>query len=124
MTNWEKKIYDKEIKKIVSSLEEGDVHYDGLIKWLKEEDKAGRISLTALGINEDKCVKFRKKGAKKSAQMWLESLRRGIFLPNEILSLFFQEVKSGGLSLAELGTSEKEIEELKSAKNKFEPVKR
>lgn len=50
---------------------------------------------------------------KKEAKGWLESLRKGTIYYNSFLGYMVKVVKEGGLSLADIGTNEDEIERLR-----------
>jgi hypothetical protein len=47
------------------------------------------------------------------AQKWLEPLRHGTFLYESFIANVREEAQKGNLSLADIGTSEKELEELR-----------
>ena len=74
----------------------------------------GRLSLADIGITEEKLEELRINGCKKSAVKYLDKLREGTDIPNFYTDNINKDLTEGGLSLADIGITEKDLEELRN----------
>jgi uncharacterized protein YjiS (DUF1127 family) len=85
---------------------------DSLINNFREYLTKGRLSLADIGITEENLEELRINGCKKSAIKYLNQLREGTDIPNFCTDNINKDLTEGGLSLADIGITEKELEEL------------
>jgi uncharacterized protein YjiS (DUF1127 family) len=85
---------------------------DSLINNFREYLTKGRLSLADIGITEEHLEELRINGCKKSAVKYLDKLREGTDIPNFYTDNINKDLTEGGLSLADIGITEKELEEL------------
>jgi uncharacterized protein YjiS (DUF1127 family) len=85
---------------------------DAFIEILRENLAKGELSLADIGITEEKLEELRINGCKKSAIKYLNQLREGIDIPNYFNSLLLDDITEGGLSLADIGITKEQLEEL------------
>ena len=94
-------------------LRNGTEMYDSFIGYLHREVGKGKLSLADIGTSEEELAKLRVKGAKTAAEKWLGYLRKGTDMYESFIGYLHREVGRGKLSLADIGTSEEELAELR-----------
>jgi hypothetical protein len=104
-----------EARRWLEYLRSGTGHYDTFLKYLREEVQRGGLTLEDVGTSEEELEQLRIKYFKANAQYWLEYLRSGTGHYDLSLKYLREEVQKGGLTLEDIGTSEKELEELRAA---------
>ena len=100
--------------KCLNSIINSTERVDSLIKNLREYLTKGRLSLADIGITEEKLEELRINGCKKSAVKYLDKLREGTDIPNFYTDNINKDLTEGGLSLADIGITEKDLEELRN----------
>jgi len=109
--NHEKKEAKEWLKRLRSNSNAGLGDY--FLKNLREEVQKGGFTLEDIGASEKKLEKLLIKSYKISAKEWLIDLRsdiEGYHLPLKNLR---EKVQKGGFTLEDIGTNEKELEELR-----------
>lgn len=110
-------------QKNLHQLRRGTPDYEDQLRLLRYSMIDGELSLSDIGTNEEELEKLRIKGCKKAAEESLNCLQEGTYQYDYWLEHLQKELKAGGLSLADIGTNEKELQELtvmcckKAAKN-------
>ncbi len=110
--------HKKEAQKCLNYLREGTDSYDYFLDCLRREVENGGFSLADIGTSEEELEELRVKSCKISAQRWLKDLREGTELYSSYHRFLLKRVKAGGFSLADIGTSEEELEELRVKSHK------
>ena len=100
-------------QKWLEYLRSGTDQYESFLRYLLEEVKEGGFTLKDIGTSEEELKKLRVKGCKISAQKWLEYLRSGTDQYESFLRYLLEEVKEGGFTLKDIGTSEEELKKLR-----------
>lgn len=98
----------------LGQLRSGSGQYDWLIRNLRKEMEEGSLSLKDVGTNNEELRKFQVAECKRLATMFLTRLRQGINDHGEHDSyrrFLKEELGKGDLSLANVGTSSKELRE-------------
>src|SRR3990172_2095411 len=112
----------KNSKRAVKSLERlredfGGYRYKKCLKHLRMVVRKSGLTLEDIGTSEEGLEKLRVNCCKKSAEEYLKDLREGIYPYNhtlgDTLECLRREVKNGGLTLEDIGTSEEELEKLR-----------
>ncbi len=90
--------------------------YDGWmwIIYIREELRKGSLSFADIGTSEEELEELRVKGCKIAAQELLGFLRSGTDQYDFFIGLVREEARRGNFSLADIGTSEEELEELRA----------
>ena len=102
----------KNARKDLESLRQGTIPYDRY-KWdlgrICDAVSRGIFSFADIGTSKKEIEELRIKGCQIAACGRLEHLRRGAALRSTFVDLIRREVQEGNLSLADIGTSEKEL---------------
>jgi len=98
----------EEAEKWLRILRNGTDHY-GFIGYVRDEASEGGFSLEDLGTSDAELEKLRVKSCKIRAQKCLGYLRDGNDKFGLLPDIIRAELRSGGFSLADIGTSEKEL---------------
>lgn len=80
---------------------------------LKHYIKEGNLSFDEVGTDEEELEELRIKGCKSSAEFYLSYLRKGSPDYKICFEMINMGLKDGSLSLNDIGTDEKELEELR-----------
>lgn len=81
-------------------------------KWIVVEcAEKGRFSLSDIGTSERELQELYRSGELKSAKHWLDHLKTS-FTPEDTFEHLMVRLNNGNLTLADIGASEKEIQEL------------
>ncbi len=99
--------------RLLDYLRNGISDYDSCIRDIREEARKGGFSLADIGTNEKEIEELRVKGCKAAAHMWLDFLRHGASRYDSCICYVREEATKGNLSLADIGTNEEELEELR-----------
>lgn len=102
-----------EVQRWLRVLRGGTEQYDSYIACIREEARDNNLSLEDIGTSEAELEELRFLGCKTAAREWLRFLRNGTRQYESFLAYFRQEVADGNFSLADFGTSEKELEKLR-----------
>lgn len=105
--------HEVEAQEWLNYLRDGTDMYDSFIGHLRKEIDRGNLSLADIGTSEEELEQLRVKGCKVSAQNWLSYLRDGVDAYDFFVGRLRKEVSKGNLSLADIGTSEEELEQLR-----------
>ena len=87
----------------------GDSKYPQHITQFWGDLKNTGLSLVRFGVDEEKLEEFRILGIKTAAQEWLYCIRAKKYKYDVCIIFLRQELKNGGFSLADIGTTEEEI---------------
>ena len=98
-----------EAYKWLDFLRNGADQYDSFIEYVREEALKGNLSLADIGTSEEELETLRVKGCTIAAHKWLDLLRNGTDDYDSHIEYVREEVRKGKLSLADIGTSEKEL---------------
>ena len=100
----------------LDSLRRSPLSYNGMLKHLRKIVRRSGLTLEDIGTSEEGLEKLRVNCCKKSAEEYLKYLREGIYPYNhtlgDTLECLRREVKNGGLTLKDIGTSKEELETL------------
>lgn len=94
-------------------LRRGVENFELILGYLRDEVERGGFALADIGASEEELLGFKVNGHKIVAQKWLDRLRKGTDEhPLRVVGYLSRQVKMGGFSLADIGTSKKEINRL------------
>ena len=100
--------YKRRARKILRRLGENSDPYHSLLDEIKYWIRGGRISPVDVGTSEAELEKFRVENHKSLAAIYLEKIRAGE--SRDLFVIYFRdEVRKGGFSLADIGTSREEL---------------
>ena len=105
--------HEVEAQKWLNYLRDGTSEYETVLGHLRGEVRKGNLLLADIGTSEEELKQLRVKGCKVSAQKWLSYLRQGNGSYEECINLLRIEVRKGNLLLADIGTSEEELKQLR-----------
>ena len=88
-------------------------HYALTLDGLRRECALGRLPLAEIGTSEAELEELRIKGCKTAAQMSLDHLRRGTDRYDVFQRTIREQLRFGGLILADIGTTEEELASLR-----------
>lgn len=71
------------------------------------------METTSSLVKKTMAVQVASSESKTEAEFWLEALRRGTYQYEYALGHVREELKKGGLTLEDIGTSEKELKKLR-----------
>ena len=98
-----------EARKWLDLLRNGTDQYELFEEFVLEEARKGNLTLDEIGTSEGELEELIIKGCKTAAEMWLGLLRNGMVCYDSCISHIREEAGKGGLTLDEIGTSEKEL---------------
>lgn len=93
-------------------LRNGTTQYEDIVRYIRRDVERAHLDLADIGTSEGELEKLCMLGVKIDAQVWLAILRRGSSQYEGIISHIRDDVKKGGLVLADIGTSEEEFQKL------------
>lgn len=99
------------------NLRKGSDRYEHSLFNLREEVRKGNFTLMKIGTSEDELKRLRILGAKTAAKKWLSYLRRGSARSEHFATYIRKEARKGGLTLAEVGTTEDELSSFEKKKS-------
>lgn len=99
----------KSAQEWLTYLRRGTGEYRSFLECFRREVRKGSLSLEKLGTSEEELECLRVLGCKTAAIQWLECIRRGTKQYESCLEYLRRELKAGGLSLADIDTSEEEL---------------
>ncbi len=108
-----KKGYKKSAQEWLSYLRYMPEHYESYLKYLLEEVRKGGLTLKDIGTTEEELEKLRVRGCKIAARECFRYLRSGTWHYEMYLDKLRREVRKGGLTLEDIGTTEEELEKLR-----------
>jgi hypothetical protein len=100
-------------RKQLKDLRDGSLLYEVSVFLLIHALEKGNLSLADIGTNDVELTKLYKLGAKTQAKKYLKDLRDGSTFYALDISFLRDALRKGGLTLADIGTSEAEIGKLK-----------
>lgn len=101
------------VRTLLATLRNGSAEYEYLISLIREDISKGGFSLTDFSTDEEELANLRTRGCALSARKFLGYLRNGTELYNEYIAAVREEASKGNFSLADIGTSEAELENLR-----------
>jgi hypothetical protein len=85
------------------------------LRWLRRNLQNGGLTLEDIGTSEKELRQLRVEGCKIAAKLWLNALRREPDQYDNHLRWLRRNLQNGGLTLEDIGTSEKELRQLRLA---------
>jgi hypothetical protein len=101
----------------LDNLRRGTSNYGGELRALRQQLTNGGLTLADIGTSEEELEQLRVLGCKTVATNHLNNLRRGSSSLDYELRGLRQQLTNGGLTLADIGTSEEELESLLSLRS-------
>jgi len=105
--------YRDSAKKWLGFLRAGTDQYDSMIGYVREDVRKGNLSLADIGTSEEDLEQIRVNCCKITAKKWLDILRRRTTEYDLAISCVLDNARKGNLSLADIGASEKGLEQLR-----------
>jgi len=102
-----------EARRYLDYLRKGSDQYDTYIRYVREEVRKGGFTLEDIGTSEEELEELRVMGCKVSARKYLDYLRKGSDQYDTYIRYVREEVRKGGFTLEDIGTSEEELESFK-----------
>lgn len=99
----------EEARRHLDTLRRGTDDYMSVQRYLYRDLRKGGLSLVDIGTSEEELTELCVKGCRIRAKMWFNALRTGLGEPNAMVKLIRDDLRKGGLSLADIGTSEEEL---------------
>lgn len=97
-------------------LKTGTGEFGSILNNLRDDIRGGEFTLAEIGTSEEELCILQVKNCKKNAQKWLNRLRgedgKKNDYPWRIADYLRHWIRKGGLSLADIGTSEEELNKL------------
>lgn len=94
-------------------LRNGTDQYEHLTQYVREELEAGGLTLADIRSSEDELTQLQVLGAKTAAAEWLHFLRNGTTQYAAFEKYVYKELVAFDLTLEDIGTSKKELAELR-----------
>jgi hypothetical protein len=101
-----------DIVRWLSYLREGVQEYESFTRYVREEVRNAGLTLADVGTSEEELKQLWVKGSKVAANAWLSRLRAGTDQYEPFIAYLRDEIRNGGLTLADIGTSETELNQL------------